>query len=463
MTMDKHNEWPSWEELAQVVAGRLEGGLGPPPQGVSTDTRSLAPGDLFVALRGKHHDGHDYLQAALARGAVGLVVEHAAAELPPSVPQLVVEDTLPAYGRLAAYWRGLSQACVIGLTGSAGKTTTKRLLAGLLERSAPTVASAENENNEIGVPHTLLRLGAEHEYAVVEMGMRGRGEIAYLAELAQPAIGVITNVGVSHVGLLGGREAIAQTKAELLAALPPTGVAVLNADDFFWGLLSEMAPCPVISFGAAATAEVRAENIVSRGWAGSSFTLWVQDQSLEVNLSLPGRHSVSNALAAVATYWQATGDLEQVAAALAVATPEPGRGEVLSFPDGTVVLNDCYNASPTSMEAALALLAEAPGRKVAVLGDMLELGDWSEEEHRKLGERAWRAGVALVVAVGQYAGLLEKALADSGVEVVTVDNAEAAATEILPRRLPGDTILVKGSRALGLERVVESLQEALRG
>lgn len=447
------------------ITGLLEGQFtGPNAEvtatGVSTDSRELAPGDLFFALSGERHDGHDFVAAALSAGAAAAVVARRPADLPADAPLIIVPDTLRAYGRLARWWRDKSSARVLAVTGSAGKTTTKNLVGNILARHGPTVVATGTENNEVGVPRTLLRLGPEHGYCVLEFGMRGRGEIAYLAEVARPEIGVITNIGASHLGRLGGREAIAQAKAELLTALPPEGRAVLNADDFFFPLLSEMAPCPVVSFGLGPRAEVRAEDLVSWGLEGSEFALCVGGQRLPVRLPLPGKHHVLNALAAAAAAWAATGSLEGIREGLAQAEVEPMRGEILRLPGPLTVINDAYNASPTSVVAALDLLGSLSGRKVLVLGDMLELGEFAEAEHRAVGALAAQRGVSWLITVGPAAAFAGEAAREAGVTTVAAETP-AEAVEILQRGVqPGDIVLVKASRRMALEQVVEGLRHA---
>ena len=428
--------------------------------GVTTDSRRVQPGAIFVALRGDNHDGHDYVAAALGSGAVAAIVARRPSDLPPEAPLLVVADPLRAYGRLGRWWRDQCPARVLALTGSTGKTSTKALLDAILSPLAPTLTAPGNENNEIGVPCTLLQLTPEHRFCVLEFGMRGPGEIAYLAEISRPEIGLITNIGASHLGRLGGKEAIAQAKSELLLALPPEGRAVLNADDFFFGLLREMAPCPVVSFGLASEAQVRAEGLVLRGLEGSDFTLCVAGERLPVSLSLPGRHMVPNALAAAAAAWAAGVLPEEIRGGLSSAQGESMRCEVLTLPGSVTVINDSYNASPTSVAAALDLLASLPGRRVLVLGDMLELGQFAQEEHRKVGRQAARTGIDRLVTVGAGAAATAESARAIGLPSVAV-GSPAEALEVLRGLLqPGDTVLVKASRGMRLEEIVEGLRHA---
>jgi UDP-N-acetylmuramoyl-tripeptide--D-alanyl-D-alanine ligase len=454
---------PSLADITALLEAECRGpDPGLTPNGVCTDSRRVQPGDLFFALRGENHDGHDYVAAALAAGALAAVVARRPEEVPPEAPLIVVADPLRAYGRLARWWREQSPARVLAVTGSTGKTGTKAFLAAILSRLGPILTAPGTENNEIGVPRALLQLTPEHRYCVLEFGMRGPGEIAYLAEIARPEIGVITNIGTSHLGRLGGREAIAQAKAELLVALPAEGRAVLNADDFFYGLLCEMAPCPVVSFGLAAEAQVRAEALVLRGLEGSDFTLCLAGEKLPVSLALPGRHHVLNALAAAAAAWAGGASPEQIREGLQAAQGETMRCEVLTLPGPVTVINDAYNASPTSVAAAVDLLASLPGRRILVLGDMLELGQFAEAEHRQIGRQAARAGIDRLIAVGPAAAAAAASAGEIGLPSVPVAGP-AEALELLRELLrPGDTVLVKASRAMRLEELVEGLRDAHR-
>lgn len=453
--------FPHLTEIAALLDAELLGSAPAlPPSGVTTDSRRVQPGDLFFALRGETHDGHDYVAAALTSGALAAVVSRRPEAVSPDAPLLVVADPLRAYGRLARWWREQFSVHLLALTGSTGKTTTKALLASILSRLGPTLTAPGTENNEIGVPHTLFRLRPQHRYCVLEFGMRGPGEIAYLAEISRPEIGLITNIGASHLGRLGGREAIAKAKAELLAALPATGRAVLNADDFFYGLLTELAPCPVVAFGFGGEAQVRAENLVPRGLQGSDFTLCLADQRLPVSLSLPGRHHVLNALAAAAAAWCAGATPEQIREGLQAAQGESMRCEVLTLPGPVTVINDAYNASPTSVAAAVDLLASLPGRRILVLGDMLELGQFAEAEHRQVGRQAARAGIDRLLTVGPAAAYAAEAAAEIGLPSVPLAGPAEALEALRELLRPGDTVLIKASRAMRLEELVEGLRDA---
>jgi UDP-N-acetylmuramoyl-tripeptide--D-alanyl-D-alanine ligase len=450
-------------EIAAACGGTLSHGA--PDQivtSVTTDTRKLKPGDLFVALKGERFDGHDFAASACEQGAVAVLV---ARDLPLSCPRIVVKNTLLAYGRLGALAREDSDARFLAVTGSAGKTTTKDMIGSIVSLYGTSLVAEGNENNEIGVPALLLRLRPEHRFCVLELAMRGPGEIGYLAQICQPHIGVITNIGEAHVGRLGSREAIAKAKAELLGALPTDGVAVLNADDFFFGLLSQMAPCPVVSFGfgerpAEVAFHVWAEDVHLRGVQPTKFTLRYDHHRLGVTLPLPGRHNVANALAAAAAALAAGVPLDVVGAGLEAFEGANMRTQVLQARGGFTVINDAYNASPTSTPEALHLLGQCEGRKVFVFGDMLELGPASAEAHRRMGKLSADAGVDWIITIGKEAALAAQEAEKLGLQANAVDTVEEALALLEGALESGDTVLVKGSRAMKLEGIVEGL---LRG
>ncbi len=424
--------------------------------GVSTDTRTIKPGELFVALVGEHHDGHDFVPEAFERQAAAAMVTGSAPAWGDR-PLVVVQDTLLAYGKIAAYHRDRFDVTIAAITGSSGKTTTKNLAGAVLAMLGTTLVAPGTENNEIGVPRVLLRLTESHRFCVVEMAMRGCGEIAYLAGLVRPRIGVITNVGQAHIGRLGSRRELARAKAELLAKLPAGGVAVLNADDFFFDYMAETAPCRILSFALQAEADVTAEHLRPRGLAGTDFLLKTPSGHVEIRLRLPGLHNVSNALAAAAVGVAAGARVEQIKAGLEAVAPEQMRTQVIHAPKGFAIINDAYNANPDSMTAALQLLATVEGRKIAVLGDMLELGDKARAAHERLGACVAEGGIDWLITVGEFADVTAEQAAARGVQVDVVDNPQAAVSLLRPALRAGDTVLVKASRALALERVVEGL------
>lgn len=446
-------------EIAQACGGACVGDCAAVTvRGLSTDSRDLRPGELFVALKGDRHDGHQFVAQAFADGAAAAVVSDAAA-VPAGRPAVLVKDTLAALGQIAAAHRARCQVRIAAITGSVAKTTTKDMLTSIMRGVGPTLSAEGTRNNEIGVPLTLLALCAEHRFCVVELAMRGAGEIAYLAAMVRPQVGVITNIGESHVGRLGSRDAIARAKAELLEFLPPDGCAVLHADDFYFALLTELAPCPVLSFGQAANAAVHPEQVVTHGLAGSEFLLATPSGRVPVRLQVPGRHNITNALGAAAAALGLGADLEQIATGLGAYAGTPMRLQRVAGVGGCVLINDAYNASPDSVRAALELLAETEGRRIMVFGDMLELGTHAQEAHREVGRQAARAQVAYLLSVGPMAALAAEEAGAAGVRVSTFDDALQAAAALRPELQPGDVVLIKGSRGMTLERVVEALRD----
>jgi UDP-N-acetylmuramoyl-tripeptide--D-alanyl-D-alanine ligase len=366
---------------------------------VVTDTRQLQPGDLFVALRGEHFDGHDFVLRAASLGAAGCVV---ARQIAGSAAQVVVPDTLRALQDYATRWRNDAQLPVVAVTGSNGKTTTKQLLAAIAAARGPVLYTEGNLNNHIGVPLTLLRLRADHRTAVIEMGANHLGEIAQLAAIARPDIGVVTMAGDAHLEGFGSREGVARGKGELFAALEG-GVAVINADDPYaplWRSLAQRAS--VLSFGVDAAADVRAERVVLTA-TESSFRLVTPEGHAEVRLPLPGRHNITNALAAAAAAVALAISPDAIAAGLARVQPAAGRLSWRSTREGARLLDDTYNANPSSLRAALELLATLEPPRWLVLGDMKELGADAAELHEQAGRTARQLGIDRVYTVGALA------------------------------------------------------------
>lgn len=447
-------------ELAALLGVETPAALSPDllMDGLSTDSRTVEPGQLFVALQGEKFDATCFAAAAVDTGAALVVVPRPVSEL--AGRQLVVPDTLWALQQIARFWREQMPAKVAAVTGSAGKSTTKDLLAAICGQAGPTVATIANENNEIGVPKTLLRLMPDDRFCVVEFGMRGRGQIRQLAEIARPDVGVITCIGEAHLGLLGSREAIAASKAELLPLLGTQGVAVLPADDFFFPLLRGMCSCRVIPFGTSAEAEVRLLEVLAETLTQTRAQVALGDEVIELTVPLPGRHNLSNALAAAAAALGLGCSAGQIQTGVASYRGLEMRGEMVSGPYGSTIINDAYNAHPTSMVAALQMLGHASGRKILVFGDMLELGAAAPAAHAKVGELAAEAGVSLLVTVGEMAALAAETAAARGLEVRVANTPEEAAEALHPRLREGDTVLVKGSRGTHLERTVRRLLDA---
>ncbi|MFD3515074.1 UDP-N-acetylmuramoyl-tripeptide--D-alanyl-D-alanine ligase [Streptomyces sp. NPDC058657] len=428
---------------------------------VVIDSRQVGPGSLFAAYAGARIDGHDFAQRAVDAGAVAVL-----ATRPVGVPAIVVPDVTEALGALARAVVGRLGTDVVALTGSAGKTSTKDLIAQLLQRKAPTVYTEGSLNNEIGLPLTALRTAEDTRHLVLEMGARGVGHIRYLTELVPPRIGLVLNVGTAHVGEFGSREKIAQAKGELVESLPADGVAVLNADDGFVREMASRTKARVLYFGESDTADVTAENVRLTEQGQPAFTLHTPSGCSDVTMRLYGEHHVSNALAAAAVAHELGMSVDEIAVALSEAgTLSRWRMEVTERPDGVTVVNDAYNANPESMRAALRALASmGKGRRTwAVLGHMAELGDTSLVEHDAVGRLAVRLNVSKLVAVGgREASWLQLGAYNEGSwgeESVHVSDTQAAIDLLRKELRPGDVVLVKASRSVGLEAVAQALLE----
>ena len=447
-------------EVAEYLGSLLQQQRGPKDarfRNVVIDSRQAGRGDFFVALPGERTDGQQFAADAVERGARGLLLREPI-NAPPAVTSFVVPDTLLALQRLAAGRRDRRRAKVVGITGSVGKTTTKEIVAAVLGVKYRVLKSEANYNNEIGLPLTLLQLSQRHQRAVLEMGMYALGEIRTLCEIARPEIGVVTNVGPVHLERLGSMEAIAAAKAELLESLPPHGFAVMNADDPFVRTMADRTRARPLFFGLAESADVRATDISSRGLEGVSFSLQYEGRNVAVETKLPGRHIVSNALAAAAVGLADGLSLEEIALGLAVADVQV-RIKTHRGRNGATLIDDSYNASPASMLAALDLLAEIPGRRIAVLGDMAELGAASKEGHLTVGRRA--ADTASVIhAVGVEAALIAQAAREAGHPDVHYWRAkEEVSAALLDSLRVDDVVLLKASRALAFETLLEALKE----
>ena len=448
----------SLQQLAQWAHGTLTGGN--PARTVTrvcTDSRSVREGDLFVALRGEHFDGHAFVAQAAAAGAVAAVVDGAfTGETDADFALVRVADTLVALQTIATRYRASLPLRVVALTGSSGKTSTKDFLAAVLGEKFRVVKTEGNLNNHIGLPLTLLRASAADEVGVFELGMNHPGEIAPLAAMAAPEAGVITNIGVAHIEFMGSRAAIAQEKGMLAEALPATGFLVLHAGDDFSASLARRSPAKTILAGIG-KGDLSA-TLLETGLEGSRFLARAGQELAEVLLPVPGVHMVENALLALAAGWGFGIPLAVAAQGLAACHLTKGRLEQKTL-GGIRFLDDSYNANPDSMRAALRTLAALPvsGARIAVLGRMGELGAESERGHRAVGADAAEAGIDLLVAVGaEEARLIAEAARQGGLkEVHHVADTEAAAALLAGRARPGDLILLKGSRSARMERVLE--------
>ena len=442
-------------EAARAIGGELRG-EDRAFEGVSSDTRALAARSLFVALKGERFDGHDFLGQAAAQQAAGALVQDTA-KLPAGLPAVVVEDTRLALGTLAAHWRGRFAAPLIALTGSNGKTTVKEMLASILRAvhgEEAVLATRGNLNNDIGVPLTLLELNSGHRCAVIEMGMNHAGEIRYLGRLARPDVALVTNAGPVHIEFFESEAAIARAKGEIFEELPERGTAVINADDRYAPLWRDLAAGRrIVEFGLEHAAPVTAR-----------YTLRFLDSEIVVKtplgeaaavLQAPGVHNVRNALAASAAAFALAVPAPKIAAGLARFTGVKGRLQKKAAAKGATLIDDTYNANPESARAAIAVLARAPGRKVLVLGDMGELGQGAREMHAGIGVSAREGGVDRLLTLGELSADAARAFGGGAQHHARIEDLVSATERELA---PGVTVLVKGSRFMRMERVVEALQ-----
>lgn len=448
-------------EISRAVDGVLyQGDPATRVQAVSTDTRRLTGGELFFALRGERYDGHAFVSDAVAGKATGVVVEHMVPGINQNIPVIQVADTLNALQRLARYNRDLYRVPVIGITGSSGKTSTKDLVAAALSGQYRTLKTVGNMNNEIGLPLTLLEIDDRYQAVVVEMGMRGPGEIASLCRLARPTGAVITNIGEAHLERLGSVDNIARAKGEILEGIPVDGFALLHRDSPYITREARRCRGRVFFFGTGSDADIRAWDICPEG-GGNRFRVRVPGgEEGEIYLPVPGRHNVLNALAAVGVAWALGVSLDKIAKGLASATLTPMRMEIIEVGSLTII-NDAYNANPASTTAALQVLAEMAGerRRIAVLGDMLELGEAAVPAHRRVGTEA-AGSVDYLITVGNLArSIANGAIAaglPSGQVFSTASNEETIAV-LKDLLAPDDVVLIKGSRGMRMEEIVQSL------
>lgn len=420
-------------------------------KGISTDTRTLREGNLFIALQGPNFDGHDYIEQARERGAVAVAVSRVETQ---HMPLLEVNDTRLALGELAAHWRSQFSIPLVAVTGSNGKTSVKEMLASILRCCGEALVTQGNFNNEIGVPLTLFRLSPEHDYAVLELGANHPGEIAYLAEMVKPTVALINNAGPAHLEGFGDLPGVARSKGELFDKAGPDAVCIINADDRFADLWSSLAaPRRVISFGLSAPADVSASWRGDIG--GSDVELQTPVGTASLRLSLPGQHNVMNALAATAAALAVNIPLQDIARGLECVQPVGGRWQSLPGISGTLLIDDTYNANPGSLRVALELLAGADRETWLVLGDMGELGEGGEALHRSVGSEARQAGVRHLFALG---GLARQAAETFGKGAEAFADQQALIDRLKQLAHEGVIILVKGSRAMRMERVVGALR-----
>lgn len=443
-------------ELAHIVGGRL---AGPDAEfdGLSTDSRALQPGNLFVAISGERFDGHDFVAAVRELGATAALVEHPVAA---DIPLLIVENTRLALGAFGA-WRRMQYAPkLVGVTGSNGKTSVKEMIAAILADVAPTHKTQGNLNNDLGVPLTLLQLQPEHAYAVIEMGANHIGEIAYTSRLACPDVALITNAGAAHLEGFGSRDRVAEAKAEILGSLAVEGTAILNADDEYITLWRSLAaPHKIITFGFSADADVRGvlESLrvaVDQHGFHTHFEYWLRGQKRSLSLALAGRHNVMNALAATAACLALGVNPDRIEESLAHIVPVHGRMEPVTAFNGALVIDDTYNANPSSLAAALDVIADLPGERWVALGTFEELGEQSAAMHAELGQLLRQKGINRLIATGRHCDHAVSAFGDDAVYCRNQDDLIALLKQSLPDH---SVLLVKGSRSQKMERVIDAL------
>jgi UDP-N-acetylmuramoyl-tripeptide--D-alanyl-D-alanine ligase len=460
----------SVDEIVSATQGKLVGGKkGHEFSGVCIDSRMVKPGQLFIAIKGDRFDGHDFIPQALEAGASGAILSMRSRHLRFQNKVLIqVEDTLTALQEIARVHRSRFNIPVIAITGSNGKTTTKEMAASILAHQFRLLKNEGNLNNHIGAPLTLLRLEPAHQVAVIEMGINRPGELRRLCQIAQPQVGLITNIGPAHLEFLGNVEGVALAKAELLEALTPEGVAILNADDEYFQFLATKVKGGLMTFSLRSQADVMASAVVLHPDRGPTFRLKIRTGSkpgeIEVSLSTVGKHNIYNALGAAAVGAYMGVDLDVIRQGLEDFKPVSMRSQLMEL-QGFRVLNDAYNANPASMRSALETLAGLgpSGQKIAVLGDMLELGGPGEVAHREVGREVARAGIQYLITLGSLAEQIAQGALSAGMDdsrVMHSQGPEDAGRMILSVARPGDCILIKGSRKMKMEKILEFIKSS---
>ena len=462
------------EDCLAATGGRL---LGPDVGGrftrVSIDSRLIADDDLFIAIKGDVHDGHAFADDVVKKGIRGLIIDEQSIDHLPcdnwvknSVACVSVPDTTLAFGRMAAYHRRRNSASVAAITGSNGKTTTRRMTATVVRRRFNTHSTKKNFNNDIGLPLTLLELCPAHQWAVVELGMNAPGEIDYLAGICTPDIGIITNVGPAHLEGVGSLEGVMNAKGELLGQIKPNGTAVLNADDSRVSLLADRTDRHVLFYGQSESATIRGRDAVTTD-SGCTFTLELPDERTRVSLKIPGEFMVSNALAAAATGYKMGLSADEIKAGLEAFTPVAGRMNIRHLQNGIHMIDDTYNANPGSMAAALKTLTSLRGksRSIFVAGDMKELGEHSATLHSDIGALAARSKIDLMFVTGEFADQMAAGALAEGLntqQVMTGTKPEILQA-LVEQLVADDWVLVKGSRSMAMEDIVKGLQQWANG
>ncbi len=454
------------EEIEKATGGELISGAlyrETVIAGISTDSRKITPGCLFIPIQGERFDGHDYINQAFETGAAAVLTHRPKVDSGTEQVIIKVEDTSKAIRDIAAYYRQKFNIPFVGITGSVGKTSTKDMVADVLQQKYNVLKTEGNFNNEIGVPLTIFNLNEGHQAAVLEMGMSGVGEISRLTDIIRPDVAIITNIGLSHIEKLGSKQNILRAKLEILEGLRSGGLLVLNGDDSMLRGLKGLLKNRTVFYGMDEGVDYRAVNINSRGELGTSFDITIDNREYTVQLQVPGAHNVHNALAAIAAGYELGVPMESIINGISLFTPGKMRMDILSA-EGFRIINDSYNASPQSMEAAIKVLngMNGGGRRIAVLGDMLELGDWTEETHRGVGKFAAGEGVDLIITVGINARFISKGATDAGYpseRTANFNTVEEAVQYLEKVLLRNDVILIKGSRGMKMEIIADKLKE----
>ncbi len=452
------------KNIAEACGGRLFGGEEELEiAGAVTDSRLVEKDFLFFAIRGERVDGHRFIPQVMEEGAACAVCEEApeTEEGRTAGPYILVEDVKKAMQDIAAFYRSGLSIPVIGITGSVGKTSTKEFIAGVLEKRFRVLKTQGNFNNEIGVPLTLFRIREEHEAAVVEMGINHFGEMHRLSRMAAPDIVVMTNIGDCHLEALGSREGILKAKSEIFDFMKEDGTVIINGDDDMLSTIEEVRGIIPVTFGKMKNNTCYATDIHSKGLFGTEAEIHMPSRSFHVNIPLPGEHMVYNALAAASVGVALGLSPEEISAGIAAVKPTEGRSNLIRCGD-RVIIDDCYNANPVSMCAALDLLSQADTRKVAVLGDMFELGENTEKLHGDVGRHAAECRIDVIICVGEISAEMAKeaqAANEGGSEVCYYPGKEALLRELGRLVMPGDTILVKASHGMGFAEIVEILNQ----
>ena len=446
----------SLKEIAQVTGAEINSDAEIFFEGVTTDSRKITSGELFVGLKGENFNGESFAKDAVNKGAAAVLVSKTAKRIPNGIV-LKVDDTLIAYRQIAGAWRNRFNIPVVAVTGSNGKTTTKDLTAAALSGLGQVQKTSANFNNEVGVPMTLLGLNEKHNAAVVEIGMRGLGQIETLAQIVKPTIGIVTNVSEAHIELLGSIENIARAKGELVEAIQSGGTIILNADNRHTAEMKNLAGAGVnvVTYGLENSADIRAKDILI-GSVSTEFTLSYRGEDFDFEIPMLGRHNVSNSLAAIAAGLTLGLSVEEIQRGISRLTTTKMRFEVIRR-DGLTIVNDAYNASPASMRVAIKTTSEIyDGRLIAVLGDMLELGNISEAIHREIGAEIVENKFDTLITLGELGKFIAAGARDAGLKnVYTFDTHEAVAKKILEIVRDGDTILFKASHVMHMEKIIE--------